>query len=93
MKYLDFGFYYKDGWKPKPHIKSVHKLKEKLHELSSRSWSIDMGTRIKRINSVLRGWINYFKIGNFKSFASKIDSWLHTRLRMCIWKRWKTPQK
>lgn len=93
MKYLGFGFYDKDGWKPKPHIKSVKKFKMKLHELSKRSWSIDMATRIKRINSVIRGWINYFRIGTFKWELHKIDRWLRTRLRMCIWKQWKTPNR
>lgn len=93
MKYLGFGFYRKDGWKPKPHIKSIKKVKEKLQELSTRSWSIDMATRMRKINRVIRGWINYFRIGSFKQILRKIDGWLHTRLRMCIWKQWKTPQK
>lgn len=94
MKYLSFGFYNRDGlWKPKPHIKAVKKFKAKLKELTRRSWSVDMNTRVDKINKAIRGWINYFRIGNFKTVLRGVDSWLHTRIRMCIWKQWKTPQK
>lgn len=28
-----------------------------------------------------------------KTVLKKLDSWLRARIRMCIWKQWKTPQK
>ena len=93
MKYLGFGFYNnKEGWKPKPHIKSIMKLKEKLKEVTKRRWSINIEIRIKRINSILRGWINYFKIGDFNIRMKSIDSWIRFRIRICMWKQWKTPK-
>jgi len=42
LKYLGYSFFQRNGWKPKPHIKSVEKLKAKLHELTIRSKSILM---------------------------------------------------
>ena len=36
--------------------------------------------------------INYFKIGSMKTLCAKLDSNIRYRLRMCIWKHWKTPQ-
>ena len=39
-KYLGFSFYKRnDKWRPKPHLKSVQKFKEKLHGYSKRSCS------------------------------------------------------
>ena len=93
LKYLGYSFFQRNGWKPKPHIKSVEKLKAKLHELTIRSKSISMESRIAKINSVIRGWVNYFRICEMKTVLRTIDKWLRVRIRMCIWKQWKTIQK
>lgn len=90
-KYLGFSFWVTKGgkWKPKPHIKSYQKLKRKLKQLTDRSWSISLDNRIKQINYVVRGWINYFRIANMKGKITEIDKHLRTRLRVIIWKQWK----
>ncbi|MDL2276836.1 group II intron reverse transcriptase/maturase [Breznakia sp. OttesenSCG-928-G09] len=95
-KFLGFGFYKnrKDGtWRCKPHEESVVKFKAKLKTLTSRKWSISLKERIKKINQVTRGWINYFAISSMKAVIREIDSHLRTRIRVIIWKQWKTPQK
>ena len=48
--------------------------------------------KIEKLNQLIRGWINYFRIGSMKDFCQKMDSHIRYRLRMCIWKQWKTPQ-
>ena len=96
LKYLGFGFYcnYKSGeWKSKPHKESIKKFKEKLKELTKRSWSINLKERIIKLNLVIRGWINYFSIGSMKRELSRIDSHLRTRIRVAIWKQWKIASK
>ena len=49
-----------------------------------------MTDRINKLNSVIRGWINYFSIGSMKLKMEKIDEHLRTMLRKVIWKQWKT---
>ncbi|MBO7658232.1 MAG: group II intron reverse transcriptase/maturase [Clostridia bacterium] len=96
LKYLGFGFWKdsKDGkWKARPHQDSVSKFKRKLKELTKRSWSIPMDLRIRKLNEVIRGWINYFKIGGMKQKLKVIDERLRTRMRIVIWKQWKTGEK
>ena len=94
LKYLGFGFWKrKEEWKARPHQESVQKFKRELKRLTRRSWSIGMTERIKRLNWVIRGWINYFRMGNMKDAMSKIDEWLRTRIRIIIWKQWKTREK
>ena len=90
-KYLGFSFWMSKGgkWKPKPHLKSYQKLIRKLKQLTNRSWSISLDNRIKKINYLVRGWINYFRIANMKSEIIKIDKHLRTRIRVIIWKQWK----
>lgn len=93
MKFLGFGFYkdYQDKlFKAKPHKKSIENFKHKLKQLTKRNWSVDTDYRVSRINQLIRGWVNYFRIGNMKTHLKKIDSHLRVRLRMCIWHKWKT---
>lgn len=95
IKYLGFGFYKKENentWRPKPHIKSIKKFKKKLHDESIRSVSTSIAHKISRLNPIIRGWINYFRICDMKKCMSRLDGYLRTRLRMCIWKQWKNPK-
>lgn len=94
IKYLGFGFFKDtvDGlWKAKPHQISVNKLMTKLKKLTLRSWGVSMDYRIYKLNELLRGWFNYFKLGIRKSMCKIIDGNIRFRLRMCIWKQWKMP--
>lgn len=92
IKYLGFGFYYtKTGIiKPKPHLKSVQKFIRKLKQLTKRSWSISLSERFTKLNQVIRGWINYFRIADMKSKMRDIGEHLRRRIRCIIWKQWKT---
>ncbi|WP_172925141.1 MULTISPECIES: group II intron reverse transcriptase/maturase [unclassified Streptococcus] len=90
LKYLGFGFWKSsDGWKSRPHQDSVRRFKLKLKKLTQRKWSIDLTRRIEQLNLSIRGWINYFSLGNMKSIVTSIDERLRTRLRVIIWKQWK----
>lgn len=96
LKYLGFGFYKSPQtkqWTARPHETSVEKFQRKLKKLCKRSWSITMTERIYMLNSVTRGWINYFSVGAMKGKMEKIDEHLRTMLRKVIWKQWKTPRK
>ena len=94
LKYLGFGFWKdKDSWKARPHETSVQKLKRKLKQLCKRKWSVDLTYRIKKINEVTRGWINYFRIGSMKQKLQRIDEHLRRQMRIIIWKQWKVPKK
>ena len=91
IKFLGYGFWVAKGgvYKPKPHLKSIQKLKRKLKALTCRSWSISLDNRIRKLNYVIRGWVNYFRIANMKNVLEKIDERLRTRIRVIIWKQWK----
>lgn len=92
IKYLGFGFYNKKGkWRPKPHLKSVQKFESKLKNITSRSNAMSISDKIIKLNQVIRGWINYFKIADMKALMTSISEHLRHRLRMCIWKYWKKP--
>ena len=95
LKYLGFGFYFDTRahqYKAKPHAKSVAKFKKRMKELTCRSWGVSNSYKVMKLNQLIRGWINYFKIGSMKTLCKEMDARIRCRLRMCIWKQWKTPQ-
>ena len=44
------------------------------------------------LRQTIRGWVEYFKLADAKSYLEKMDEWLRRRIRMCIWKSWKRPR-
>lgn len=93
MKFLGFGFfkdYQADLYKAKPHQKSFDSFKFKLKQLTKRNWSVSTKYQVERINQLIRGWVNYFRVGYMKKALGRIDAHTRFRMRMCIWKKWKT---
>jgi RNA-directed DNA polymerase len=91
-KFLGFSFtFHKD---PKIRIakESIRAAKQKIRELTSRSKSMSMGDRIRKLNEFLVGWCNYFSLAETPSPFRELDGWIRRRLRMCLWKQWKKPK-
>ena len=65
-KYLGITFV-KNGaeWKVRPTNEKKKKLKKKLSEYLKRGKAVarSLVVTIKRVNEIVRGWINYFRIG------------------------------
>jgi group II intron reverse transcriptase/maturase len=97
IKFLGFAFYwnkYQYQFKAKPHAKSVEKFKEKIKQMTSRSWGTSLDNRLRSLKYVMRGWFNYFKKYLTKTFCKReIDPHTRYRLRMVIWKQWKKVSK
>ena len=92
LKYLGFGFYKHSKYEVIPHKESKVKFKRKLKGLTKRSESISLDKRFEKLNWLIRGWVNYFKISKMKTFLKLVDEWLRTRIRMIIWKMCKLPK-
>lgn len=94
LKYLGFGFWKdRDEWKARPHQDSVKRFERKLKQLTKRSWSVSIEYRIMKLNQVIRGWTNYFRMGSMKTAMRRIDEHLRNRMRIVIWKQWKKRSK
>lgn len=73
--------------------KSWKAFKRKLKELTRKTTPMSFGQRIQRLNRLIRGWLNYFKLANIHGKLQSLDSWLRKRLRYCIWHHWKRPER
>ncbi len=41
---------------------------------------------------MVRGWINYFRIGLMKEYMKKFGEWLRHKIRVIVMKQWKKPK-
>lgn len=90
IKYLGYGFYRTKGkCRFRVHPKSISKLKDKLRVVTGRSNGMSIEGRKLKLNQIIRGWVQYFKLADMKSILQPIDEWLRRRIRMITWKRWK----
>jgi RNA-directed DNA polymerase len=90
---LGFSFYRSDkGWEIRIAPKSLKRIKEKMKEKTKRNDPTNTKEKIKKMEAVIRGWVNYFSIAKAKSKMKELDEMIRTRLRMGIWKQWKKPR-
>lgn len=89
-KFLGYSFYYgKGGIRFRVHEKSYARLKEKIRNITNRNVSMNFDYRIKKLNEITTGWVNYFKLADMKKNLQDLDGWIRRRLRACVWKTWK----
>jgi len=68
-------------------------LKASLKLVTKKSNPMTFDKRIAEIKQIYQGWINYFRAGSIQSKLKTLDGWLRNRLRHCIWKAWKKPER
>ena len=73
--------------------KSREKFKRKVRELTPRNNGLSMNQVIARLNLYLRGWVQYFRVQQFKKIFLDMDGWIRSRLRSMQLKKWKNPRK
>lgn len=74
--------------------KKRKKLEKKLSEYLKRWKAVarPLAVTIKRVNEIVRGWINYFRIGMMKQFLEEFGKWLRHKIRVIVMKQWKRPK-
>jgi RNA-directed DNA polymerase len=66
------------GWKLliKPSKESVQKLRKTLKDLWKQAQGTNVQAVLAKLNPVIRGWANYFRIGVAKELFGKLDHWM-----------------
>ena len=94
--FLGFTFWKsKNGWQCKPQDNRKGKLIEKIKIILKRKHAVSrpLGDTFTKLNQVIKGWINYFKIGNMKTWIEDtFGPWLRHKVRVIIVKQWKKPK-
>jgi RNA-directed DNA polymerase len=90
---LGFSFYRdKEGWEVRIAPKSLERIKRKIKEKTKRNDPAPAKEKIKKMEALIRGWVNYFAIAKGKKKMQELDELVRTRLRIGIWKQWKKPK-
>jgi len=91
---------WKGTWRPQytPKLKKRTAILAKLQEIFRRNKSQPVGKVIEVINPILRGWVNYFAVGNSSRCFAFIQDWVEKKIRRHMmrarkragfgWKRW-----
>jgi len=78
----------------KPKLKvapqAVKRLKEKLRPMLSAGRGRALRQTILWLNPVLLGWRQYFRLAEVKSAFSELDEWIRRKLRVNVWRQWKS---
>lgn len=62
-------------------------IKRKIKEIICHRQHYDLSEVVKRLNPILIGWRNYFKLGNSKERFKQIDSYVIYNLTIMIRKK------
>ena len=68
-------------------------MKRKVKEITRKTRPLSFSERVSELNSYMRGWIGYFRYAHMQEKLKDLDTWIRKRLRYCIWKHWKKPNK
>lgn len=92
------GFTYwkaKDGWHCKPSDDRKKRLMVKTKAVLQRKEAVSrpLAVTFTKLNQIVRGWINYFIIGDMKAFLNEYGQWMRHKVRVIIIKQWKKPKR
>ena len=81
-----------------PRAKKVHELQAKIRETLDHRRHLTVADAVAALNPILRGWVNYFRVGNSAPAFGKIKDYAAMRVRRFAarqrqrkgfgWKRW-----
>ena len=87
---LGFSFYKSKGrYEIRISKQSLHRIQAKCKTITRSSDPADERSRLTKLDQVVRGWVNYFRIAKAKSKMEALDEMVRSRLRILRWRRWK----
>ncbi|WP_371367942.1 hypothetical protein SRRS_16860 [Sporomusa rhizae] len=74
----------------RPHGKVIERFKQKVKKITVRSRGRSIKDILRELKEYTNGWLNYYAIGDMRSKMQELNQWIRRRLRMYLWKQWKT---
>lgn len=94
-EFLGFGFWIKDKvWRLKPLDSRKKRFRDKISFTLIRKKAISrpLSETFTKLNQIIIGWINYYKISDMRKFLKELGGWLRHKVRVVIIKQWKKPK-
>jgi RNA-directed DNA polymerase len=89
------GFSFTDGPEIKRAIapKSLVRFKRRVREITRRAKGVSIETTMEELAPYMRGWRSYFGFCETPRVLAYLTSWVRARLRVALWRQWKTPRR
>jgi RNA-directed DNA polymerase len=68
---------------------AVEEFRDKVRQLTGRSWGVSMDHRLGSLSRYVQGWCGYYRISRTWGEVLELDKWVRRRVRQCYWKQWK----
>jgi RNA-directed DNA polymerase len=83
-------------WHNQPRLKvasdSIKRIKAHIREVIRKGRGRSLTNVMGELTSLLRGWVNYFRLSTVKIAFEEMDGWIRRKLRSIIWMQWKKPR-
>ena len=88
------GYSMTNNHKPKLKVapNSVKRAKARVREIIRKGRGRSLPKVIIELTTYLRGWVNYFRLSQTKNVFEELDQWIRRKLRLILWRQWKTPK-
>jgi RNA-directed DNA polymerase len=87
FEFLGFTFYWR-FLRPRP--RALASFKDRVRARTRRQAPVSLSQMIDQLNPILRGWGNYYAIGDVASLFRDLDGWIRMRLRSKARRRFKS---
>src|SRR3984893_9134468 len=89
------GFSFTDGPEIKRAIapKSLVRFKRRVREITRRAKGVSIDATMEELTPYMRGWRSYFGFCETPRVLVSLTSWVRARLRVALWRQWKTPRR
>jgi group II intron reverse transcriptase/maturase len=71
----------------RPRPRALSRFKDEVRRRTRRLAPVPLREMIEDLNPLIRGWGNYFKVGDVTSLFEDLDSWIRMRLRSKVIRR------
>src|SRR5262249_39258520 len=88
-KFLGFSIA-NDGSQRQIAPKAIQKFKARIRDLTCRTRGVSLTKLIEPLARYLIGWRGYFGFCQTPRVLSNLDAWIRRRLRMYLWRQWRT---
>jgi RNA-directed DNA polymerase len=72
---------------------AIQKFKARIRELTCRTRGVSLTKLIEPLARYLIGWRNYYGFCQTPRVLSNLDAWIRRRLRMYLWRQWRTGRR
>src|SRR3984957_13280230 len=90
-KFLGFSIS-NDGSERRIAPKALDKFKGRIRDMTRRTRGFSLQQLIKELKPYIMGWRGYFGFCQTPRVLTNFEAWIRRRLRLYLWRRWRTRQ-